>query len=138
MLRLSNTTKNKLQKLGVGIVYLFGSQAQKTATRQSDIDIGIVFVDPKKSVRHRLKLYTTIHTMVEGGAFTNMDGSRLDISFLQQANPALAMAAMQYGVVLFEQSPIFRANFEEQALKLYVYYLPLKYAYEKANFAAFA
>ncbi len=34
---------SKLKNLGVGIVYLFGSRAAETYTKNSDIDIGIVF-----------------------------------------------------------------------------------------------
>ena len=43
---LSPEEQNKLRELQVGLVYLFGSQAEGVAGKLSDIDIGVVFTNP--------------------------------------------------------------------------------------------
>ena len=51
---------------------------------------------------------------------------------------ALGMAAIRDGVVIFESDPRGRADFEEEAMKRYLDYLPLKREYEEATFSAFS
>jgi predicted nucleotidyltransferase len=137
MTKLSKRTKKELEKLGVGVVYLFGSQAQKVALERSDFDIGLVFFNFKQAFKRELGLYSKVYEVLTGDFPDKIEGPRLDISFLQRANPALAMAALQYGRIIFEKDPKFRADFEEQALKNYINYLPIKRAYEEANLRAF-
>ncbi|MEW6089207.1 MAG: nucleotidyltransferase domain-containing protein [bacterium] len=56
-----NKIKNELEKLNIGLVYLFGSRVQGLAKKDSDMDIGIVFVEPVENARLLLifeKLYS--------------------------------------------------------------------------------
>ena len=135
-MKLSEKTKNNLKELGAGVIYLFGSRSIGVALDKSDYDIGVVFVNAK--LLHdfsnvRLRVYDIL-----SDEFPDMFyGPRLDISFLQEANPALEMAAVKYGKVLFEDSPSFRADYEESVIRRYDDYLPLKNEYEHATFSAF-
>lgn len=135
-MKLSENTKNKLGELGVGVIYLFGSRSIGVALDKSDFDIGIVFVDAKLP-----DISSSVHFLVYdilSDEFPDMlNGPCLDMSFLQKASPALEMAAIQYGKVLFEHSPSFRTNYEESVTHRYDDYLPLKSEYEQATFYAF-
>jgi len=113
----------QLKKLGVGIVYLFGSQTEGTATFKSDFDIGIVFTNPKKNFQNRIKLHSKLFDIfceVLPVTFKNEP----DISFLQFTSSLLAFEATNYGKVIFEISPEFRANFEENIRKKYFDFKP--------------
>lgn len=137
MTKLSEKAKKKLQKLGVGVVYLFGSRAQGAATALSDYDVGVVFADPKK-LKKTGELYTEIYNvLIDEIPVNELRDEKLDISFLQKANAALQAAAIKNGIVLFEADPVFRADFEEQVVKNYDDYLPIKREFEQATFAAF-
>lgn len=133
---ISEINKEKLRNLGVGIIYLFGSRALGTALEKSDYDIGLVFIDPKKAFKNK-ELFTDIYQILNNDFPDRIDGPRLDISFLQQANPALEMSAIRDSIVLFEINPVFRADYEEGALKRYDDYSSLKREYEEATLRAF-
>ena len=59
MTKLSPTTKKRLQDVGVGIVYLFGSRASGVSHEKSDYDVGVVFTDYRKLVENTLELPAT-------------------------------------------------------------------------------
>ena len=136
---LSTQTKKELNQLGVVVVYLFGSRAQRVAFHFSDYDVGIVFADFQNGSKNRnLSTYTKIYDLLQRDIPEIVNGPRLDISFLQNANPGLAMAAIRYGKVLYESDSRTRANFEENVFQRYLDYIPLQRAYEEANARAFA
>jgi len=134
---LSEKSKEKLSNLGVGIVYLFGSRALGTALEKSDYDIGVVFLETKRGFTGGISLFAMIYEILSSEFPDQINGPKLDISFLQQANAALEMSAIREGVVLFEADSVFRADYEEGAVKRYDDYQPLKGKYEEATFAAF-
>jgi predicted nucleotidyltransferase len=137
-IKLSQKTTDRLKELGVGLIYFFGSRAQEHFLPLSDYDIGIVFMDPKTALAdHPLGFYTNIYTAITTDIPEKINGPRVDISFLQKANPALRMTAVKNGIVLFEINSAFRADFEGQAIKDYDDYLPIKKEYEEATMRAF-
>lgn len=136
-MKLSENTKIKLKELGVGIVYLFGSRATGVALDKSDYDIGVVFVNSKTVLNNPGKIHSALYDILSNEFPDTFEGPRLDISFLQESNPALEMAAINYGRVLFESNPSFRADYEEGVIRRYDDYSSLKNEYEQATFSAF-
>lgn len=136
-MKLSENTKTKLKELGVGIIYLFGSRAVGIALDKSDYDIGVIFISPKVLSNGPSKNHLTLYDVLSNEFPDMLEGPRLDISFLQDSNPALEMAAVQYGKVLFQESPLFKADYEEGVIRRYDDYLSLKKEYEQATFSSF-
>lgn len=134
---LYENTVLKLKDLGVKIVYLFGSRATGAALENSDYDIGIVFSNGGEIFTDSSSVFTDIYRILSNDFPEQIKGPKLDISFLQRANAALEMAAISEGVILFEDNPAFRADYEESVIKRYDDYRPLKKEYEEATFAAF-
>jgi predicted nucleotidyltransferase len=136
-LRLSASTKEKLKDAGVAVVYFFGSRATDHHLSFSDIDIGIVMDDTGKIHDTNVTLYERIYDIISTDIPDAFNGPKLDISFLQKANPALAMKAIHEGEILFESSAVIRADFEELTFRLYNDYLKLQREYQEANLKAF-
>lgn len=111
--------KEKLEKLGVYIVYLFGSKAIGEESRLSDIDIGVVFKDPPPVKENRF----VYHTLYELFSELYPDSS-LDIVFLQNAPLALQFFTIKDGKILFEKNPIFTADYENQVINQYLDFKP--------------
>lgn len=136
-IELSESTRNKLKEIGVAVVYFFGSRASGDNLVFSDIDIGIVLEDIKLLEDNNKKIYLDIYDVLTIDIPDMIEGPKIDISFLQKANPALAMKAMQEGKILFESDATLRADFEELTFRLYNDYKKLQYEYEDANLKAF-
>jgi hypothetical protein len=83
------------------------------------------------------QLYTQIYETISADIPDSIEGPRLDISFLQNTNPVLAMKAIQYGKVLFESNARFRADFEERTFRMYNDYLKLHREFQEATMKAF-
>ncbi len=127
----------KLKKAGVGIVYFFGSRADGSALEKSDYDLGVVFVDKVSAEIGGSGLYLRIYDVLSEVIPDALRGPNLDISFLQRANPILQMKAIQSGNILFEINSIFRADYEEEVIRYYNDYLPLKKEFEESTIRAF-
>lgn len=136
-IELSESTKKKLKEIGVTVVYFFGSRASGDNLDFSDIDIGIVLEDRRLLEDNKKKIDIDIYDVLTIDIPDMIDGPKIDISFLQKANPALAMKAMQEGKILFESDATLRADFEELTFRLYNDYKKLQYEYEDANLRAF-
>lgn len=137
-IKLSKNTKDKLEDLGVSVVYFFGSTAEGTNLPLSDIDIGIVVKNPEEKFQDVTQLYLDVYEALTEDIPDQIEGPKLDISFLQKANPVLAMKAIVNGRRLMETDPNFRADFEEYMTHRYNDYLPLKRKYEEATMKAFS
>ena len=133
---ISEKSKKELKNLGVGIVYLFGSRAVKTALKNSDYDIGVVFLRFPKEITKNI--IVSIYNIFSEEFPDNINGPKLDISFLQKANAALEIKAISEGIVLFESNPAFRADYEAGVVKRYDDYRFIQQNYEEATFAAFS
>lgn len=82
-------------------------------------------------------LFTSIYNILSEEFPDYLNGPKLDISFLQQANAALEIKAISEGIVLFEINPVFRADYEAEVIKRYDDYRFIQQNYEEATFAAF-
>ncbi|MBI5197652.1 MAG: nucleotidyltransferase domain-containing protein [Nitrospirae bacterium] len=117
-----------MHELSVAVVYLFGSQAQGRTTPMSDIDIGIVFrspADPTDSLTVYTRLYDlfTDHFPAPG---------EMDIVFLQQSPSSFQYQVIKHGIVLYEDNPVFRADYEEQVIKEYLDFEPVLRRFSEA------
>ena len=79
------------------------------------------------------KIYETINDDIPD----KIDGPKLDISFLQNASPALQASAIKYGQKLYQKDPVLSADYEENVVNYYDDYIPLKKEYEQATLASF-
>ena len=119
--------EKELNRLNVGIVYIFGSTAQGIAKRGSDIDIGIVFTDSGVNCRS-FKVYEELYKL-----FSNVYRNKeTDIVFLQDAHISLQLDAVKHGRVTYQISPEFRANYEEKIILQYCDFEPILRGFDKA------
>jgi predicted nucleotidyltransferase len=138
-MKLSEKTIKKLEGKGIIAAYLFGSRAEGTNHSHSDYDIGVVFNSQTlpKIQKSRFEIYGEIHNIIAEDLPTPEFKTALDVSLLQVSSPALGMAAIKNGELLFESDPVQRADFEEETMRRYLDYLPLKREYEEATLRAF-
>lgn len=137
MISFSKEHQDALRSLDVEVVYLFGSRTLGAAHDASDYDIGVVFRDPTVVADRQLETYQALYAIVSEYFPDQLDGVHPDLSFLQFANAALEMSAID-GTVLFEMDPKSRLSYEEEVIKRYDDYQHLRNMYEEATFAAFA
>lgn len=123
--------EDKLRELKVALVYLFGSQAEGTAGPSSDIDVGVVFADPKIARGDTLDIYNKLYDILTD-VFDMSNFRTLDIVFLERASLELRFDAISHGLVLFEISSEFRADFEERTEALYRDFKPLLNEFDRA------
>jgi len=115
---------NQLKKIGIEIVYLFGSQAEGKTHPLSDFDFGIVFEKPEKYKDNTLDVYSKLY-----GIFTDvlpksylrrrfqMREHEFDIVFFQFAPLSLQFNAIKGGRVLYEKNEEARFRYQEEVMK---------------------
>lgn len=123
--------KEELKRLGVEVVYLFGSQAEGVAGEASDIDIGILL---KTSTRKSESITPTYNALFDilSGSFDMSNFRTMDIVFLDRASLELQFDVIQHSKVLFESSPDVRMNFEEHVATLYRDFKPILKQFDHA------
>lgn len=114
----------QLERLGVGILYLFGSHAEGTAGPSSDIDLGVVFTDPAVVKGDTSEIYGKLFDLFSD-IFDLSNFKNIDIVFLERAGLELRFDVISHGIVLFEISSEFRLEFEERTMALYRDFKPL-------------
>jgi len=112
-----------MKKLGILAVYLFGSEAYGTATKISDIDVGIVVKNPK-NLQDTLPLYNAVYVEF-AEVFSPTFLRKLDIVFLQNAPIPLQYNAITSGRILYEEDAVKRADYEEKVLNHYLDFNPV-------------
>ena len=118
----------RFKKLKVGLIYIFGSHAEGLAGKLSDIDIGIVFRDPKIATGNTLIVYNELYDIFSD-VFKSED---LDIVLLERASLELEFDVISHGKVIFEISSDFRFDFEDRINMMYVDYKPTLNNFDKA------
>ncbi len=116
--------KKKLEKLNIESVYLFGSQAQKTAGPLSDFDFGIVLESPEEYRDNTMDLYLKLYDIFIDvlpkeylkRRFEKKE-HEVDIVFLQFAPIALQFSVIKNGKVLYQASEEKRLQYEEYVVK---------------------
>lgn len=109
------------QKLGVSLVYLFGSHAEGNSLPLSDIDIGVVFSDESILTKEPGMVYNKLYDI-----FTDVfAGKKVDIVFLQKATLELRFDVIRHGIILYIASAIDKLNFEEKTMLFYADFKPI-------------
>lgn len=112
--------KEKFKRLGISIVYLFGSRVTGGGNKLSDIDIGAVLKDLPSSGDTRV-LYNALYKI-----FSELySNSKIDIVFLQKAPLSLQFSAIKGGKVLFEEDSILTADYEYRVVNQYLDFRPV-------------
>lgn len=116
---------NQFKKLGVSVIYIYGSQATGLSNFASDIDIGVVFSNPEKYKDKTMKVYNELYFI-----FTDIfPGKKVDIVLLQFASPTLQFKAVSDGVVIYEKNAQSNFEYKEAVIKKYAdikYFLDLR------------
>lgn len=125
--------RGKIEKLGVGIVYLFGSKATGRASPLSDIDIGIVLKtqasesDPRTLYHMLYQLFSEVYPR-----------SKLDIVFLQTASLSLQYAVINEGKIIFEEDPRHTADYEQGVINQYLDFKPVLDLFDQVSMERYA
>lgn len=133
MKKLGRKTRRQLQKLGVAIIYLYGSAALGRSSRLSDVDLGVVFKHSSllRPDARRSQLSLELSRCLE--PIVAPRGSReLDLVLLQAASPVLQFEAINAGRPLFVADRIFQADYEAAVLRDYLDVSPLVEAHYRA------
>ncbi len=118
----------KLQDLGIGLVYLFGSQVESASGPLSDVDIGIVCSDPATSQGNTVHLYNKLFDIFSAVFKTD----NIDIVFLHRAPLELKFDVVTHGRVLFAISKDFQDQFEHHTIMLYADFKPTLDQFDQA------
>jgi len=107
-----NDIKDRLtplfRKEGVQLVLLFGSIAEGSVHRKSDIDLGFLFDEPIDVLSLTNEVTKLLHS------------DRVDVVDLRRASPLLKFCAAQKGKVLYERSDGLFNQFFSLAFRMYV------------------
>lgn len=106
----------RLEEFKVGIVYLYGSVVQGYESNLSDMDIGVVFVDPE-ALENSLEFYSRLYDIFDEAIRPKKE---IDLVFLQQTSLGLQFNVVNEGKVIYETSREFRADYEERVLNEYL------------------
>ena len=125
-IKLSKKHIDIFKKLGVEIVYLFGSRAEDRPGPMSDFDIGVVFEQPEKYRDNTLKAYSQLYDIFVEVLPKNYLRKRLkmrahefDIVFLQFAPVSIQYKASRDGIVLYQDSLKSTADYKERTMHNY-------------------
>jgi predicted nucleotidyltransferase len=125
--------KAELKKIGVSVVYLFGSKATGRTSRLSDVDIGIVLEkspceeDTRALSQSLYEIFTEIYP-----------ASKLDIVLLQTASLALQYFAIKDGKIIFEEDPRFTADYENRVINQYLDFRPVLDMFDRVAMKRYA
>ena len=125
--------KTKLEKLGVAIVYLFGSKATGRGSPLSDIDIGIVLKSPPSESDTRT-LYHKFYQLLS----EVYPRSKLDIVFLQTAPLSLQYAAIREAKLIFEKDPKSTADYENRVINQFLDFKPVLDFFDRVTIETYA
>lgn len=115
---------NIFKKMGIQTIYLFGSQVSGRIGSLSDVDIGVVFIEPEKYRDKTLDVYSKLYDI-----FTDvlpkdylkrrfkMRAHEFDIVFLQFAPISLQFEAIKQAEILYESNKQKRLSYEEYIMK---------------------
>jgi uncharacterized protein len=121
----------KLQDLGVGLVYLFGSYAEEVAGPGSDVDVAVVMNDPRIAQGSTGELYNTLFDIFSD-VFDLSDFKTIDIVFLDKAPLELSFDVITHGAILYETSSDARLDFEERIEARYRDFYPILQEFNRA------
>jgi len=123
-IKLKQTIKNQLEKLGVEAVYLFGSCAENVNGKLSDIDIGILLKNESDAKNNINKLYNKLFDIFSN-VFDLSNFKDIDIVFLQRATLELRFDVINHGKLLFKSCEDKIDKFEHVTAMCYMDFQPI-------------
>jgi len=124
---MNKELREEFKKLGILIIYFFGSRAVGRESPLSDVDIGIVLKTPPLNIDTRA-LYNKLFEL-----FSELyPDSKVDIVFLQTAPLALQFFAIKEGKILWEGDARFTADYENLAIQQYLDFRPVLDIFDRA------
>jgi len=123
--------KTELKKIGVSIVYLFGSRAMGKESPTSDIDIGVVLKGPIEDTRSSYKIFYQLFSAI-------YPSSKLDIVFLHKASLPLQYFAIKDGKIIFEEDPKSTADYENRVINQYLDFRPVLDLFDRVTMKRYA
>lgn len=124
-IRFSEKQIGEFEKMGINVIYLFGSRAKGITTSLSDFDFGIVFENPEKYRDTTLDVYNKLYEIFVDilpkkylRQRFKMREHEFDIVFLQFASPSLQFSAIKEGQILYEKDKEKRLDYEEYVMKI--------------------
>ena len=111
--RFNEKQKQAFEKLGVSLVYVFGSQIDGTQNKLSDIDVGVVF--DKKNEKRNGDTYTKLFDI-----FTDVfsEYKKVDLVFLQETSLMLQSRVVFGGKLIYQgQDELAEVNYKEFVMK---------------------
>lgn len=94
----------------VGIIYIFGSYAEGTATEKSDVDIAF----------YSLKDYSQYEIFLLAQKISAEIKKEVDLVQLKKSSTVFQKEVVSKGIVIFEKNKIEREKFENLVLKKYM------------------
>ena len=131
MLRLSKKEKEELEKLGVGLIYLYGSMVEGIDNAGSDYDLGVVLVKPQSNY---YTIYPDLYLLL---TMEIPKSKEVDISFLDFSPPSFQFEVIKKGQVIYKISPQFQSDFEEKITRNYLDFKPFLEEYNRVTLEAF-
>ena len=123
--------KAELKKIGVSVVYLFGSRATGKESHTSDVDIGVVLRKPIEDTRSSYKILYDLFSAI-------YPSSRLDIVYLQKASLPLQYFAIKDGKIIFEEDPKSTADYENRVINQYLDFRPVLDLFDRVTMKRYA
>lgn len=116
-MKLDEHVVSILKEKKVAIVYIFGSTVLGTARETSDVDIGIVFLEPICLDGNKRLTLLTYFNDIFSEVFPDRE---IDIMFLDLAPLTLRFEVVTTGKVLYSISEDFVFNYKERIIKEYI------------------
>lgn len=98
------------KKAGVELVYLYGSQAKKTAREDSDIDLAMYVTEDKNDLHLQLAAMSDLSTLLQ---------KEVEIQVLNDCSITFVYRVISEGKTLFEKDENARVVFEEKVMRDY-------------------
>ena len=123
--------EEKLEKLGVAGIYLFGSQAQGISGPLSDFDFGILLENPRilRDIEKRKKIYDELYDIFSKQIKKLCD---IDIVFLQDVFLQLQYHVVSQGVIIYQKEPKILGDYKERVIEQYADFTPFRREFHKA------
>lgn len=120
-MKFTKKHKEIFEKLGVDVIYLFGSYVAGRVHPMSDVDIGVVFSDPRKYCgANNMMAYSPLYDIIMDLLPADYKKARMkikrhdfDLVFLQEAPIELQLAAIERGKVLYMKNEEAEAKYRE-------------------------
>jgi len=115
-----------LKKYGVHTCYLFGSRAEGTENKKSDVDLAVLFF-PYNPAKHNLELLLKMEAEISKA----LQCSNVDLVFLQKEKITFKFEVVKTGKVIYCLNDDQRTDFEDIVIRDYLDFAPFLDCYHR-------